>query len=91
MSDQTKASIGQFDSLDHWRCPQLGGPVTFGYCRMMNDGLPCRKLADCWQSQIDIELFLKDHYTQEEIQRMLEPSPGRMATVFDVLSKIPKK
>lgn len=46
------------------RCPMLGGPVTFGFCREAADGLPCHKALVCFERQ-----FPADEY----FRRLLEP------------------
>jgi len=55
------------------RCPQLGGPVTFGYCRKMNDDLPCRNLLGCWSGRFDVVAFLRATYTVDELKRAFAP------------------
>lgn len=88
---KNEETLTQFDAMDIWRCPQLGGPVTFDYCRRMNGGLPCRKLHACWRQKLDVEQFLAEHYTDEEMQTAFhQPPQGRMDTIFDVLNKVAK-
>jgi len=42
------------------RCPRLGGPVSFEYCRTNGDEmLPCWKIFDCWWERFDVAAFLK--------------------------------
>ncbi|MFA6450182.1 MAG: hypothetical protein WCX65_11975 [bacterium] len=63
-------SIEVHDGLNHWRCPQLGGPVPFKHCRRSGiDSLPCRKLAECWNSSVDVATFLSAAYSPEDIQK----------------------
>ena len=76
------------DSLNHWRCPQLGGPVPFRHCRRSGDDmLPCRKLPECWGSQIDVPGFIAAAYTPEEIEKAFGgPAKTRMDIIFDALN-----
>ena len=67
------------------RCPQLGGPVTFGYCRRMNpvpsaaegDDLPCRNLLGCWSGRFEVLPFLRENYTPEQLEKAFAP-PRRL-------------
>jgi len=77
------------DRLEIWRCPPLGGPVTFEYCRRMNAGLPCHQLLRCWGERLDVRTYLNENFSQEEIaQAFSTPPPGRMGTIFDVLKQV---
>ena len=58
------------------RCLQLGGAVTFNYCRRMNRGLPCKLIIGCWHGRLDIVGFLADSFTGDELRRAFEPPPG---------------
>ncbi|MBN1916966.1 MAG: hypothetical protein JW889_03570 [Verrucomicrobia bacterium] len=79
MTNQDKSGIAQYDSLERWRCPMLGGPVHFGYCRTVNDGLPCARVLECWIQTLPLVEFLKANYRPEDIQRALNTKPkGRL-------------
>lgn len=42
------------------RCPMLGGPVTFGYCREVADGgLPCHKALVCFERQFPVDEYFR--------------------------------
>lgn len=42
------------------RCPRLGGPIHFGYCRTAGeDGGPCWKSLDCWWERFDVADFFR--------------------------------
>ena len=55
------------------RCLQLGGPVTFAYCRKVADDLPCRNLPGCWTGRLGVIEFLRANYTDEELKRAFAP------------------
>jgi hypothetical protein len=48
------------------RCPRLGHPISFSYCRSENMGLPCFKTLDCWFEHFPVEGHLREILTQEE-------------------------
>jgi hypothetical protein len=77
------------DGLNHWRCPQLGGPVPFKHCRRAGfDSLPCRKLPDCWNSTIDVAAFVSEVYTQEEIQHAFgTEAKSRLDIILETIKK----
>ncbi|MBN1227591.1 MAG: hypothetical protein JXA79_11420 [Deltaproteobacteria bacterium] len=61
------------------RCPSLGGEVPFSYCRKQGKGDPCPRLPRCWMKLVDIETYIKDSFTPEEITAFfLQPPSGRM-------------
>ncbi len=89
MSDIERPTLTQYDNLEKWRCPQLGGPVKFEYCRRMNLNLPCNQLYKCWNESLDVDQYVKENFTEEENQKVFVlPSRGRMGTIFDVLNRV---
>lgn len=60
-----------FDHLEI-RCPQLGGEVTFGYCRAMADGLPCAKALDCYHLKFPVREYFHRVLTPEAFARIFE-------------------
>ncbi len=77
-----------YDGENYWRCPMLGGPVPFKYCRTTNNGLPCAKIPACWHGKFDVLVFLKSNYTEDELKSAFSPQPGRMERIYDVLEKL---
>lgn len=80
-------AVEEHDTMNHWRCPMLGGPVPFRHCRTTNDGLPCTKLEACWGAKIDMETFLKTNYTEDEIRLAFAPPPGRVERILETVEK----
>jgi hypothetical protein len=76
------------DNENIWRCPILGGPVPFKYCRTTNNGLSCAKIPDCWHGKFDAIQFLKDNYSDEELKTIFSPQPGKMERIFGVLERL---
>ncbi|MCP4756881.1 MAG: hypothetical protein GY866_38960 [Proteobacteria bacterium] len=82
------------DHLKH-RCPRLGGPVFFLYCRTCgDDGLPCWKTVDCWWEQFEITDFLKENLSEADWTKLMaariEP-PAKVASLVDLIEKAKKR
>jgi len=54
------------------RCPRLGHPISFSYCRSENMGIPCFKTLDCWFEYFNVEGCLRETLTQEEWNRSFQ-------------------
>ncbi|MFA6449229.1 MAG: hypothetical protein WCX65_07180 [bacterium] len=80
-------AIEEYDNMNYWRCPPLGGPVPFKHCRTTNNGLPCLKMPDCWQGKFNAIQFLKDNYSEEELKTAFSPQPGRLERLLELLDK----
>ncbi len=50
-----------YDVFDHVevRCPQLGGEVRFGYCRTLQEGLPCPRALVCFELKFPVEEYFR--------------------------------
>jgi hypothetical protein len=72
------------------RCPRLGDEVNFKYCRIMNDHLPCRLIIGCWQMRMDINQFLADHYSKEEMDRVFIPPKSKIESLVALVEKAKK-
>jgi len=72
------------------RCPLLGHEITFAYCRSTDSGVPCRRILDCWWEQFDVEEFLRLHHGEEELRRILSPSPDKLTSIIDLIEKAKK-
>lgn len=48
------------------RCPRLGHPISFSYCRSENMGAPCFKTLDCWFEHFPVEDYMRETMTPEE-------------------------
>ena len=58
------------------RCPRLGGPVSFEYCRSCEqDRRPCWKVFDCWWERFDIVSHMKTCLSPEQFERLVESRP----------------
>jgi hypothetical protein len=74
------------------RCPRLGGPVVFKYCKTAGDeGLPCFKIMDCWWERFDIQNYLKNNYSEASIERFLNTRPpSKVVSLIDLIEKAKK-
>jgi len=58
------------------RCPMLGGPVTFGYCREVADGLPCHKALICFERQFPADEYFRRTLEPETFERCFTRPTG---------------
>ena len=72
------------------RCPRVGGDVNFRFCRFENNMLPCRWIAGCWQTQMDINTFLQDHYSKEELDQIFTPPKPKIESLVNLIEKAKK-
>lgn len=67
------------------RCRMLGHEVNFSYCRQVGSDLPCRKILDCWFETFDVQTFLNQHYTAEQIQKILQPPRPKLTSIVELI------
>ena len=78
----------QYDSLVHWRCRQLGGEVTFRYCRRLLEGLPCSRVVACWHSEFDVGAFLQSHYDPDQLKAAWnQPAPEKLVQLSELVKR----
>ena len=69
------------------RCPRLGGPVSFHYCRTCEpDKQLCWKIIDCWWETFDVVRYLQERLSPEQINR-LKGKKGR-AKIVSIIENI---
>ncbi len=83
---EVKRLIEQYDHKT-LRCPRVGGEVNFKYCRFENNMLPCRWIVGCWKMYIDINTFLEDHYSKEELNRVFELPKPKIQSLVGLIEK----
>lgn len=74
------------DNLETY-CRMLGHDVPFKYCRTVGDGLPCRRVADCWYTRFDVTAWLGERYTSEQIARIMAPPPAKVTSLLELIEK----
>ena len=63
------------------RCPRLGGPVNFAYCRHPGEHQqPCFKVFDCWWECFDVVSYLREHLSDEAFAELSERRPAPKVT-----------
>lgn len=72
------------------RCPMLGHDIAFSYCRAPGADIPCRKIFDCWWDTFDVMAFIRSHYGEEGIRRILVPPKEKVLTLADLIKKARK-
>ena len=70
------------------RCPKLGNPVTFGYCKIENVGRPCSRALNCWYSYFDVEALFRELLSEEEFNECFfkQPTP-KVLTLIELIEK----
>lgn len=77
----------------HRRCPRLGGPVTFAYCRTCGDPPePCWKIRDCWWEYFDINTYLEQNLTPAQRDRLAARCrpPAKVASLLELIERARK-
>ena len=76
------------DELER-RCPRLGGPVVFGYCRECgHDGKPCFKILDCWWERFDVASVMTAQVGAAGVEelRRARPQP-KITSLLDLIAQ----
>jgi len=73
------------------RCPMLGHPVEFSYCRAPGAPLPCRKIFDCWWETFDVKEFIRNHYGDEKIAAILSPPRDKVVSLTEIIERARKR
>ena len=82
-------SIDQHDNRDIY-CRMLGHEITFAYCRQGVSSHPCRRIFDCWFESFDVEKYIQEHFTDEEIRGFLAPPKPKMTTLIELIQQAQK-
>jgi hypothetical protein len=70
------------------RCPRLGGPVTFEYCRVERQSLPCSRAIECWCNCFDVEAFFRQALNAAEFKESFEtPAQPRVVALVELIEK----
>lgn len=74
------------------RCPRLGGPVTFRYCRSSgDDALPCWKIFDCWWEIFDVATYLKKNLSGDVFNTLINTKPKpKESSLLDLIEQAKK-
>ncbi len=69
------------------RCPRLGHELAVSYCRSPGADLPCRRIFDCWWETFDVEGFLRQHLSEEQIDQLTAPGRDKRVTLLDLVEQ----
>jgi hypothetical protein len=81
--------IEQYDDRQGY-CRMLGHTLGFQYCRTMNSGLPCHNILNCWFERIEIEDFMRENYSPEQLQSIFAPPRSRIDAVLEAVAQAEK-
>jgi len=86
--DMKMKTVDDKDSLER-RCPRLGGPVPFSYCRTTGEGgMPCFKIMDCWWETFDVQTYLENNMSEAAFKSFTEARPpDKIASILDLIEQ----
>lgn len=74
------------------RCPRLGQPIAFSYCRRESNGLPCFKSLDCWFEHFKVAEYFKSILSDEEWKKVFEkPSKTKVQSLIELIEEAKKR
>ena len=68
-------------------CRLLGHDVTFAYCRRPGGERFCRNIVGCWADSFDIQCYLRENYTGEQISASMAPPKEKMVTLVELIQQ----
>jgi len=71
-------------------CRKLGHHLHFKYCREENISLPCSKIRECWFSRIDINQFIYENFSDEEVKSIERPAVPKISSIVDLIARATK-
>jgi len=73
------------------RCPILGGSVPFQYCKTAGENdLPCRKTIDCWWEYFNIEEYLENYLSADDLETFYQttgPPKAKMSSLLELIQQ----
>ena len=75
------------------RCPRLGGPVAFGYCRTGGDSeTACWKIFDCWWERFDVVAHLRAFMPEDKFRMIVNARPKpKMVSLVELIEQAKKR
>jgi hypothetical protein len=75
------------------RCPRLGGPVSFGYCRTSGeDHCVCWKILDCWWESFDVVTYLQNALSEERFNQLVHAKPKpKVVSLVELIEQAKKR
>ena len=80
------------DQLER-RCPRLGGPVLFAYCKTSGDDHSvCWKILDCWLECFDVVGHLKKILSEDEFKELANKKPKpKIVSLVELIEQARKR
>lgn len=68
-------------------CRILGHHVPFSYC--LEPGAPrfCRHIVNCWFERFDIEGYLGEHFSEQEIAEATSPPAPKLESLVSLIDR----
>ena len=79
----------EYDDLEIY-CRKLGHHITFSYCQEPGSEKVCSSVRDCWYGRIDIDEYLENRYSPEELKEALKPGLPKITGIMEVLARLSK-
>ena len=77
----------QYDDKNGY-CRMLGHTLSFRYCRALGmEGEPCHNILNCWFERFDVERFMGENYSEEEIEGIFKPPKTRISALAEIANK----
>lgn len=75
------------------RCPRLGGPIEFSYCRKCEDqGRPCFKVLDCWWEIFDVVTYMRQKLTEEQFNQLAQKNTKpKVVSIVEMIREIQQR
>jgi hypothetical protein len=75
------------------RCPRLGGPVSFAYCKEGGDNRSvCWKIFDCWWEYFDVVEYLKKSLPEDEFNKLENKRPQpKIVSLVEMIEQAKKR
>ena len=82
-----KKSAPESEKLQR-RCPRLGGPVHFAYCREAgHDSQCCFKVFDCWWEYFDVVAYMRRSLSAQAFDRLARARPpDKTASLVELIN-----
>jgi hypothetical protein len=80
------------DALER-RCPRLGGPVSFSYCRKGdNSETVCWKIFDCWWESFDVVGHLQACLPADKFEMIVKARPKpKIQSIVELVEQAKKR
>ena len=75
------------------RCPRLGGPVLFSYCKTSGDNHSiCWKIFDCWWECFDVVGYLKKSLPKDKFKKLANSKPKqKIVSLVELIEQAKKR